>query len=219
MGPRNYEPDEADGSGLAGVIDRLTDEINTLRVALDDLREELVWELRQLREGTPEWQARFKLTSMPLDPAAPDFHQRVNAVDAGVMMLPAENLSELVERLTRAAATSQLAANDWAEDQEFPPGETVEIEASILDWFNEYLVVVKRENEWFLADDGEGSFFLLWTRAERSFLRMLTDPEQEEVTRLSGLKPDEDYREQFATTDEPPAEAPQATPSTQRCLW
>jgi hypothetical protein len=168
-------------------ISRLVDEIHALRQAVDDLREELVWELRQLRAANQEAKPPFRLTSMPLDPTAADFAQRVNAVDASVFAAP-DALAELMHRLTAEPPTAQLAAEDWIEDQEFTPGDVVEIEAAMRDWFAEYLVVVKREAEWFLADDGEGWLYLLWSRDNNCYLRLLTEGEQREVAQLSGIE-------------------------------
>lgn len=168
-------------------ISRLADEIHVLRQALDDLREELVWELRQLRTASQEARPPFRLTSMPVDPTAPDFAERVNALDASVFE-PTDDFAAWIHRLTAAAPTEQLAAEDWIEDQEFTPGEVVEIEEAMRDWFAEYLVVVKQQDDWFLADDGEGQLFLLWSREDSCDLRLLTDSEQLEVARLTGIE-------------------------------
>ncbi len=215
----DVDDDGGNESGLAEAIERLNDEVHTLRIAVDGLREELVYELRKLgdgiREGTLQPKAPFHLHSMPLDPAAPDFHQRVNSVVPSQWTSPADSFAELVQRWTLEAATSHLAADDWVEDQEFPFGEVVEIDTSILDWFNEYLVVVKREGDWFLADDGEGWFYLLWTRNEQCYVRLLTDTEQQEVTRLTGLAPNGEYAEpgglMYSPPDIPTAETPRQT--------
>jgi hypothetical protein len=63
---------------LTSEVGRLADEVRVLRDAIDDLRIELEY-VTQNREPPP---APFQLTSMPLDPTAPDFHDRVNAVKA-----------------------------------------------------------------------------------------------------------------------------------------
>jgi hypothetical protein len=216
MGQHNTDSEETQ---FTGAIERLTDEVNTLRIAVDELREELVWELRQLREGTPEWKARFRLTSMPADPTAPDFAERVNAVDASVLV-PPQDLAGLVLRMTQAAATSRLAVVDWYEDYEFPLGEVFAIEAPILDWFAEYVVVVHREGDWFLCDDGEGSHYLLWTRGDECFVRRLTVEEEQSVTRVSGLEPDSEYQVEASPVYQAPAAAARTVaPSTQRSLW
>lgn len=213
--------DEEDGSesALAEAMERLTDEVATLRQVIDDLREELTWEIRQLREGTPEWKARFHLTSMPADPTLPDFHQRVNAVDSSVFAAPPANLRDLMQRLTSGASSSQLTADDWVEDQEFPAGEVVEIDATIRDWFAEYLVIVKREVDWFLADDGEGWFYLLWSRGERCYLRLLTDEEQHDVSRLTGIEPEANLASAVKSFQESAAAPVQPPTASQRSLW
>src|SRR5262245_12031421 len=134
MGRPREKSDDDEGAELSAAIERLTDEVHTLRIAMDELREELVWELRQLREGTPERQARCKLRSMPPDPTGPYVHQRVNAVDASVFETT-DPLTKLIERFTALPPTDQLAAEDWIEDQEFTPGEVTEIEEAMRDWF------------------------------------------------------------------------------------
>jgi hypothetical protein len=218
MGHWKDERDGEVGTEHTDAIERLTEEIHTLRMAVDELREALVWELRQLREAAPQWPARLQLTSMPADPTAPDFHRRVNAVDASVFAAPA-TFEELVQRLTSQAATAQLSAEGWVEDQEFPPGDVVGIDAAIRDWFGEYLVAVKDGPEWFLADDGEGWFYLLWSRNEQHFVLLLTDEQAQEVTRLTGLAPDQEYAEAGGPTHEPPPDSAFPPSPAQRSLW
>lgn len=216
---RDADDDGGGESRLAETSERLIDKVHSLRIAVDELREELVYELRKLRDGIREGnlqpKAPFHLQSMPLDPTASDFHQRVNSVTPNQLTSQPDSFAELVQRLTQEAATSHLAADDWVEDQEFPCGEVVEIDTSILDWFNEYLVIVKREGDWFLADDGEGWFYLLWTRSEQCYVRLLTDAEQQQVTRLTGLAPNGEYAEaggpMYSAPDIPTANTPRQT--------
>lgn len=219
MSRRKDDEEDDRGSELAEVIERLNEEVTTLRQAVDDLREELTWEIRQLREGTPEWKARFNLTSMPVDPASPDFHQRVNAVDSTIFAAPAGTLNDLMQRLTSEGAASRLAAGDWLEDQDFTPGEVVEIDSVIMDWFAEYLVVVKREADWFLADDGEGWLYVLWSRDEKCYLRLLTEDQQKEICQLAGIRPATDSANADAPADELAADVDQEPVATQRSLW
>lgn len=217
----HHENEEQDDSQaeLAGLIEQLTQEVTTLRQAVDEMREELTWELRQLREGTPEWKARFRLTSMPADAALPDFHQRVNAVDSSVFAAPAGTLNDLVQGLTSEAAASRLAADDWAHDQDFTPGEVVEIDSPIMDWFSEYLVILKREAEWFLADDGQGWLFVLWSRDEQCYLRLLTNAQQEEICRLAGIQPATFSEDRDASAHARVVAADPEPATTQRSLW
>ncbi|MEX2186049.1 MAG: hypothetical protein WD875_04610 [Pirellulales bacterium] len=71
---------------LASVVEKLNDEVETLRQAVDDLRAELIDELRKLRDALPVPASNppYRLTSMPQDPCAEDFGERVNAFDASV---------------------------------------------------------------------------------------------------------------------------------------
>jgi hypothetical protein len=210
-------------SELAAAVERLTDEVHVLRQAVDDLREELLWELRQLRSGA-ESKPPFRLASMPLDPLAPDFHQRVNAIDPRTLAEsppaePTDLLSSFIGQLMSDAPTEELAAEDWVEDQEFTPGEVVVIDPAMADWFEQYLVVVKRDAQWLMLDDGEGWFYLLWRRDEQCYVRLLTEEQQAEITRLTGLSPDAEWRNEDSPAREPSpvhAEPPQ---STQRSLF
>src|SRR5262245_51114960 len=72
--------------GLATRLRELTQQIETLWHAVDDLREQIFAELRQWRgeplDDQPSSAARvpFQLTSMPLDPCDRDFHKKVNTI-------------------------------------------------------------------------------------------------------------------------------------------
>lgn len=54
-------------------IRELRDEIHVLRMALDELREEVQWANRNGERGAQSLPKPFVLTSMPLDPAAEDW--------------------------------------------------------------------------------------------------------------------------------------------------
>lgn len=78
---------------LAESVARLTAELRVIRDVLDDLRIELQYLVRNPGENLgSEAIERLRVTSLPLDPAADDFDQRVNAV-------PEQTIAEL-----RAAA-------------------------------------------------------------------------------------------------------------------
>ena len=87
---RGKRPSEGGNSeALVASIDALRDEVNVLRTAVDELREELQWLVRNPGENrVAEMIERLRVTSLPLDPAADDFGQRVNAV-------PEETIAEL----------------------------------------------------------------------------------------------------------------------------
>lgn len=79
---------EAD-SQLIESIDSLRQQVEVLRDVVDELREELQYLVRnpnEYRVAAPIEQLR--VTSLPLDPAADDFDERVNTV-------PAETVAEL----------------------------------------------------------------------------------------------------------------------------
>jgi len=88
-------------------IDRLRQEVEVLRNAVDDLREELRYLVRNPGEScVTETIKRLHVTSLPLDPSDDDFGLRINAV-------PAETVAELrtsaetIQEENRGPATSQ----------------------------------------------------------------------------------------------------------------
>lgn len=80
------EPD-----AVAEALDRLSDELTVLRDVLDEIRSELQWANRN-REDGPWKPAPVHITSMPRDPTAPDWAERLNRFSAAD--LPGED-SEL----------------------------------------------------------------------------------------------------------------------------
>ena len=152
------------------------------------------------------------------EPLAADFHQRVNAVDPSMLAKPPNPLSSFIGQLMIEPPTDELAASDWVEDQEFTPGEVVAIEPEMADWIEQYLVIVKREANWLLADNGEGWFYLLWKRDEQCYVRLLTQEQQAEVMRLGGLSSDADWSEE-APPPESPAIHDEPVRSNQGTLW
>ena len=63
---------------LAIEVSDLKDEIKVFRTVMDEIREDLEWLVRNLRIA--DVPRPIQLTSMPVDPCADDFHERVNAV-------------------------------------------------------------------------------------------------------------------------------------------
>jgi hypothetical protein len=62
------------------MVARLAEELRTLRDAIDEIREELQWANRNADDLPGHPLHSFRLRSMPTDPAAPDWAERVNAV-------------------------------------------------------------------------------------------------------------------------------------------
>lgn len=60
---------------LTDQVGRLADELRLLRDAIDDLREQLQDAVDKRRPLPPP----LHITSLPIDPTVPDFHDRVNA--------------------------------------------------------------------------------------------------------------------------------------------
>jgi len=96
--PASAPPDQKiQDSLLAESVDRLTAELRVIRDVLDDLRIELQYLVRNPGENCgSETIERLRVTSLPLDPAADDFDQRVNAVP-----------EETIAKLRTAAETGQ----------------------------------------------------------------------------------------------------------------
>lgn len=177
---------------LAELVRQVSREVRTLWEAVDDLREEIFAEFESLRgaplEDSAEEPARpFRLISMPLDPCASDFHKRVNAIDLTTAELEPATLPDFLRRLTQQPPKKRLSVENWVEDQDFDPDGTVEIDAEIFDWFAEYLVTVHREGDCYILDNGEGSHYLLWNRDACCFARRLSDEQEAQLFRLSGI--------------------------------
>ena len=82
MATKNAPSADQCNDDLAGDVSKLADEINLLRIAIDELREELVWAVRNGRTASTSAPRDRHIASLPLDPTADDFADRVNTVDA-----------------------------------------------------------------------------------------------------------------------------------------
>jgi len=103
--PNTIHIGESQAEHLIGSILQLRDEVHVLREAIDELREELQYLVRNpdhsaAREQLP----RLRVTSLASDPTAEDFGERINVV-------PKEKLDELRENAilppTQQQASSQ----------------------------------------------------------------------------------------------------------------
>jgi len=79
----NHEPD----CDLAELVQQLRDEVQLLRMAVDELREEVQRANRNV-DDVPSRPLRFRLTSMPADPTASDWAKRLNEVDSIASQMP-----------------------------------------------------------------------------------------------------------------------------------
>jgi len=98
MAKRTTTPSAETPDGqLTNVIDELRDEIRVLRTVVDELREELqylVLNPEARLPGDEQWRP-VRISSMPADPTASDFGERLNSVPAGVIeRLRADSLVE-----------------------------------------------------------------------------------------------------------------------------
>jgi hypothetical protein len=78
---RNRSHTDAEDS-IASSLDRLREELTVVRQVLDDIREELEWANRNRSEPTPSPLLPRRITSMPLDPCAADWAERLNRYSA-----------------------------------------------------------------------------------------------------------------------------------------
>jgi len=65
---------------LAEVVEALTAEVRVLRNAVDELREEIQYATNNLPDRREPPLPHRRIVSMPLDPLAEDFGERINAV-------------------------------------------------------------------------------------------------------------------------------------------
>ena len=81
---------------LTREVHALREEVEVLRICIDEFREDLIHSLRTRSEPLPPL---LHIHSLPLDPSAPDFDERINAVSP-----------EQIEQL-RAEAVQSASAN------------------------------------------------------------------------------------------------------------
>lgn len=67
-------------AALTEQMSSLANQVEVLRIAIDDLRQEVEYAMRNAFQ--PAWTPTPRLTSMPLDPLAEDFGERVNRFTA-----------------------------------------------------------------------------------------------------------------------------------------
>lgn len=76
---------------IADSLDRLREELAVVRQVLDEIREELEWANRNRGEPDSTPMMPRRITSMPLDPCAPDWAERLNRFSAADLPIePAE---------------------------------------------------------------------------------------------------------------------------------
>lgn len=82
---RTRKPPEADDTPigqLTSAVRQLTDEVRVLRDVLDEIREEYQHAVLNDRPAFRPVEPVRSITSVPVDPAAPDFAERVNRLTA-----------------------------------------------------------------------------------------------------------------------------------------
>lgn len=208
---------------LAELVRELTQQVRTLWQAVDDLREEIFAEFRHLRgepldtdESTAE--PPYRLSSLPLDPCDPDFHQKVNTAQGAAAPTAAtqpKSLEEFIGQLTSEPVAECVRSEGWQEDQPFPPGKVVEIDAELYDWLASSFAATGESAGCYILEDFEGCPHLLWSSDPQCFVRRLSVAEEETLTSLS------DKTENSARS-QPTRSGPESIPEpneTQGTLW
>lgn len=90
--PRDEIPRTLDAGALQSLVEQLTDELVVVREALDELREEVAWSLRNLMDNLPP-QPPTILSSMPADPTAQNWAERLNRFSGNGDSYPLPTLS------------------------------------------------------------------------------------------------------------------------------
>jgi hypothetical protein len=98
---------EGEGNDVAEAVSNLRDEINVLRQAIDELRDDVMW---AVRNALAPHEPPFQLTSMPLNPTAPGFGERINAIRPSD--LPAEAVPNERKPETAAGEPEVTVAED-----------------------------------------------------------------------------------------------------------
>jgi len=66
---------------LTDAVLTLTEQVRMLRLAVDEIGAELGWAIRTRALDRLPPPSPIRITSLPLDPLAEDFHEQINAVD------------------------------------------------------------------------------------------------------------------------------------------
>lgn len=166
------EQSPSDAQETTESIERLTQHVELLCEAVDELRDGLVYELRNLRDS---------LAAMsPGEPAA-----RLGTVANVVRQTrpsaqaaaPAETFEEFVARLQQLAPDLKRTSAESHPGATFVPGIVVEVDAEILGWVMQATTTIWDRTSWCVAEGPGPAYFVLWRDGSRSFVRKLTDAE------------------------------------------
>ena len=97
-------------SSLTDELIALRQEVQVLRNVLDEMREDVAWGIRNGVLPSANLIKPLKLTSLPLDPAVEDFHERVNEVTP-------EDLLDNIDSTTSADHRPASQKSFWSSDQ------------------------------------------------------------------------------------------------------
>jgi hypothetical protein len=97
-------------------IRNLRDEMHVLREAVDELREQLEYALRNAAPKQDAWLPTRAITSFPVDPTAPDWAARVNSIDSASM--PPPSPADALPEHLQAADERRSQRLMWADEQD-----------------------------------------------------------------------------------------------------
>ncbi len=212
---------------LAALVKTLTKQVETLWLAVDDLREEIFAEFQHLRGEPPDQEDEpaatppFHLTSMPRDPCDPDFHKKVNTAGAGETRLLAAvpaTLDQFLAQMIADPVSERVSSVEWNEDQQYPRGKVLEIDADIFDWFADCLVTVHQGADCFVLADGDGLHYALWTCGQQCFVRRFRTDDESTFSEFEHSE-NERSKSEDAAAENSVSEAPERTGDSQGTLW
>lgn len=118
---------------LPTTVERLTQELVVLRRVMDEIREDIGWAVRNAPDLIPALGAR-RITSMPLDPCAPDWSERLNrltpadlppepgasAARPQKVLVRAEDFERAMESVEQLVYCCESPDLQWTGDPEYP---------------------------------------------------------------------------------------------------
>lgn len=74
--------DHVEAEDSTAVLDRLQEELAMARQMLEEIQDDLAWAIMNQQDRDRDLVGPLRITSMPLDPCAPDWFERVNRYSA-----------------------------------------------------------------------------------------------------------------------------------------
>lgn len=181
---------------LAELIRGLTKQVETLWLAVDDLREEIFAEFRHMRgepldDDRPAASPPLHVTSLPRDAGDPDFHRKINAVaqkPGEPERSQARTRDELLECFRKEPVAGSIQANNWDDDSDLPEGKVLAIDGDLFDWLASSMTTEVALESQCLMLDGDGRRILMWAADGECFARRMTLAEDREFEALDAIQ-------------------------------